>query len=87
VGRRSRSASSDRATRAPCAELDVVESHRRRGIGTLLVEASMMVARRTRCTRFSSSTGGHDDIAEALCERLGGDRKPLGDVNYWWELT
>lgn len=32
------------------------------------------------------STGGHNEAAQALYESLGGDRKPLGDVNYWRTL-
>jgi hypothetical protein len=28
----------------------------------------------------------HNETAQALYESLGGDRKPLGDVNYWWDL-
>ena len=32
------------------------------------------------------STGGHNKTAQALYESLRGDRKPLGDVNYWWDL-
>ncbi len=27
-----------------------------------------------------------NETAQALYESLGGDRKPLGDVNYWWDL-
>ena len=67
-------------------ELDVVAAHRRRGVATMLVEASMTIARQRGCSRFWLSTGGHNEIAQALYERLGGDRKPLGDVNYWWQL-
>lgn len=68
-------------------ELDVVETHRRRGIATMLVDAAMHVARSAGCSRFWLSTGGHNQIAQALYEHLGGDRKPQGDVNYWWDLT
>lgn len=67
-------------------ELDVVESHRRQGIATMLIEASMAHARRIGCSRFWLTTGGHNEVAQALYEHLGGDRKPRGDVNYWWEL-
>lgn len=65
-------------------QLDVVDSHRRRGIATMLVEASMSIAKQRGCTRFWLSTGAHNEVAQALYDRLGGDRKPLGDVNYWW---
>lgn len=37
-------------------------------------------------TRFWLSTGGHNEGAQALYDSLDGDRKPLGDVNYWWQL-
>jgi len=67
-------------------ELDVHEDWRRRGVGTLLVTEAMALARRRGSTRFWLSTGGHNEVAQALYESLGGDRKPLGDVNYWWTL-
>jgi ribosomal protein S18 acetylase RimI-like enzyme len=67
-------------------ELDVHERWRRRGIGTALVTEAMSLARRTGSTKFWLSTGGHNDVAQALYASLGGDRKPLGDVNYWWDL-
>lgn len=67
-------------------QLDVIESHRRQGIATLLVDAAMTIARQRGCTRFWLSTGAHNDVARSLYERLDGVRKPLGDVNYWWEL-
>jgi ribosomal protein S18 acetylase RimI-like enzyme len=67
-------------------QLDVVERHRRRGIATMLVEASMSIARQRGCSRFWLSTGGHNAAAQALYESLGGDRKPAGDVNFWWEI-
>jgi ribosomal protein S18 acetylase RimI-like enzyme len=43
-------------------------------------------AHRHGCDRFWLSTGGHNEGAQALYESLGGERKPLGDVNYWWRL-
>lgn len=68
-------------------QLDVLESYRRRGIATMLVEAAIAHARRQGHSRFWLSTGAHNEIAQRLYESMGGDRKPLGDVNYWWELT
>jgi ribosomal protein S18 acetylase RimI-like enzyme len=67
-------------------ELDVREKFRRRGIGSRLVAESMALARERGSARFWLSTGGHNDVAQSLYESLGGERKPLGDVNYWWEL-
>lgn len=67
-------------------ELDVREDRRRNGVGSALVSEAMNVARRRGSTRFWLSTGAHNRIAQALYESLGGDRKPLGDVNYWWDL-
>ena len=67
-------------------ELDVREDHRRRGVGTALVRQAMDVARRDGSSKFWLSTGTHNEIAQGLYESLGGDRKPRGDVNYWWDL-
>ena len=67
-------------------ELDVHENWRRQGVGSALIRAAMEVARRHGSTKFWLSTGGHNKIAQALYESLRGDRKPLGDVNYWWDL-
>lgn len=67
-------------------ELDVREEWRRRGIATALVSEAMVIARRRGSTKFWLSTGGHNQAAQALYDSLGGDRKPLGDVNYWWSL-
>jgi ribosomal protein S18 acetylase RimI-like enzyme len=67
-------------------ELDVRAEFRRRGIATQLVTRAMQLARERGSTRFWLSTGGHNEGAQALYEALGGERKPLGDVNYWWAL-
>lgn len=67
-------------------ELDVHENWRRQGIGSALVTEAMTLARGRGSTKFWLSTGGHNETAQALYESLGGDRKPLGDVNYWWQL-
>jgi len=67
-------------------QLDVREQFRRRGVGSRLVAASMALARDRGSTRFWLSTGGHNDAAQSLYESLGGERKPRGDVNFWWEL-
>lgn len=67
-------------------ELDVHHRHRRRGVGSALVAEAMALARRMGSTRFWLTTGGHNEGAQALYDALGGDRKPLGDVNYWWSL-
>jgi ribosomal protein S18 acetylase RimI-like enzyme len=67
-------------------ELDVHENWRRQGIGSALITEAITLARRRGSTKFWLSTGGHNETAQALYESLGGDRKPLGDVNYWWDL-
>lgn len=67
-------------------ELDVCENWRRRGVGSALITEAMNLARRRGATKFWLSTGGHNTTAQALYESLQGDRKPLGDVNYWWDL-
>lgn len=67
-------------------QLDVREQFRRRGIGARLVVESMALARERGSTRFWLSTGGHNEVAQSLYDSLGGERKPRGDVNYWWDL-
>lgn len=67
-------------------ELDVHHGWRRRGVGSALVTTAMATARCRGSAKFWLSTGGHNESAQALYESLGGDRKPLGDVNYWWNL-
>ena len=68
-------------------QLDVREEFRRQGIATALVEAAIARARREGHSRFWLSTGAHNTAAQAVYELLGGDRKPQGDVNYWWHLA
>ncbi len=67
-------------------QLEVRENWRRRGIGFALVSEAMALGVRRGSTKFWLSTGAHNEGAQALYEALGGDRKPLGDVNYWWDL-
>jgi ribosomal protein S18 acetylase RimI-like enzyme len=67
-------------------ELDVRVEYRRQRIATSLVEHSMALARERGSLRFWLSTGGHNTAAQSLYDSLGGVRKPLGDVNYWWEF-
>jgi ribosomal protein S18 acetylase RimI-like enzyme len=67
-------------------ELDVREDWRRQGVASALLSEAMTLARRRRSTKFWLSTGGHNEAAQALYDSAGGDRKPLGDVNYWWDL-
>lgn len=47
----------------------------------------MELARGRGAAKFWLSTGGHNTTAQALYESRDGDRKPLGDVNDWWDLT
>ena len=65
-------------------ELEVHQHWRRQGVGSALITEAMALGRRRGSTKFWLSTGGQNEAAQALYESLGGDRKPLGDVNYWW---
>jgi ribosomal protein S18 acetylase RimI-like enzyme len=67
--------------------LDVHENWRRQGVGSALVTEAMNLARARGSTKFWLSTGGHNEPAQALYESIKGDRKPLGDVNFWWDLA
>jgi ribosomal protein S18 acetylase RimI-like enzyme len=67
-------------------ELDVREEFRRQRLATSLIERSMALAGELGSTRFWLSTGGHNEIAQSVYASLAGVRKPLGDVNYWWDL-
>ena len=67
-------------------ELDVREEFRRRHITTALIEDSMTLARQRGSTRFWLSTGGHNEVAQSVYAALDSVRKPLGDVNYCWDL-
>lgn len=63
-------------------EVDVRGNWRRQGVGSALVTEAMTLARQLGSTEFWLSTGAHRETAQALYKSLGGDRKPLGDVNY-----
>lgn len=67
-------------------QMEVHADWRRQGIATSLLTKAMELAKERGSTRFWLSTGGHNGGAQALYEGLGGDRKPRGDVNYWWQL-
>jgi ribosomal protein S18 acetylase RimI-like enzyme len=67
-------------------ELDVHYAWRRQGIGSALIAEAMRLARSRGSTKLWLSTGGHNEVAQALYDSLRGGRKPLGDVNYWWDL-
>lgn len=67
-------------------ELDVHTDWRRQGVGSALIIDAMTRTRRRGSSKFWLSTGGHNEVAQALYASLNGVRKPLGDVNYWWDL-
>ncbi len=67
-------------------QLEVHEHWRRRGIGFALVSEAMTLGRSRGSTKFWLSTGAHNEAAQALYESMAGVRKPLGDVNYWWDI-
>ncbi len=67
--------------------LEVEAGRRDAGIGSALMDAALDAARTAGSSKFWLSTGGHNAGAQRLYERLGGDRKERGDVNYWWDLN
>jgi ribosomal protein S18 acetylase RimI-like enzyme len=70
------------------AELYVIPSRRRRGLGRALMEASMELARAEGADMMYLGTGEDDVAARALYESLGftnREGKPDGPVNYFYE--
>lgn len=67
-------------------ELDVHQNWWRQGVASALITEAMTLARERGSSKFLLSTGEHNETAQALYESLGGDRKPLGDVNHWRDL-
>lgn len=68
-------------------KLAVHEAWRRQGIATAIVTEAMKLGKQRGSTRFWLTTAGRNEDAQALYDSLGGDRKELGDVNYWWQLA
>jgi ribosomal protein S18 acetylase RimI-like enzyme len=70
------------------AELYVVPGKRGRGLGRVLMEASIDAARSEGATYMDLGTGEDDVAARALYESLGFDNRggrPDGAVNYFYE--
>ncbi len=70
------------------AELYVVPSRRRQGLGRALMEAAIEHARREGADRMDLGTSEADVTARALYERLGfsnREGRPDGPINYFYE--
>jgi GNAT superfamily N-acetyltransferase len=70
------------------AELYVVPSRRRQGLGRALMEAAIELARREGADRMDLGTSDADVAARALYERLGfsnREGRPDGPINYFYE--
>ncbi len=68
-------------------EIDVVEAHRRKGVGSSLVEAAVGLARRNGSHRLWLITGVDNDSAHAFYDANGATRlSDAGEIGYTWRL-
>ncbi len=68
-------------------QLDVAESHRRRGVGRDLLRAFMGAGVKAGATKMFLTTGEANVAARSLYESLGGGLAAQGPtVNYWFLL-
>ncbi|UWZ57623.1 GNAT family N-acetyltransferase [Dactylosporangium aurantiacum] len=69
-------------------QLEVVESHRRQGIGRALLGAFMRAGAQAGATRMFLTTGETNAPARALYASTGGGLAAQGPtVNYWFRLS
>ncbi|WP_369076705.1 GNAT family N-acetyltransferase [Paractinoplanes abujensis] len=69
-------------------QLEVVESHRRQGIGRALLVAFMRAGAQAGATTMFLTTGEANTAARALYDSLGGGLATQGPtVNYWFRLN
>lgn len=68
-------------------ELDVRESFRRQGIGSMLMEAANALARREEHVELWLVTENDNDEARGLYENLGAQSNDTPDRVYWWDLS
>ncbi len=66
-------------------ELDVVEHHRRRGIGSTLMEAAVGAARREQSHRLWLVTRQHNEAGNSLYQSLGAQQDTPSNI-YKWDL-
>ena len=77
-------------TRAPklfLYSMDVVESHRRRGIGRRLIESFREAGRQSGCGEMFVFTNASNEPAMRLYKKLGGTRTNLDDVMFEWKAN
>ena len=68
-------------------EIEVLASHRRRGIGTRLVEAMKAVARSRRVIKMWVQTDPANVAARGLYEHTGAARSDAPDEVYTWDAA
>ncbi len=66
-------------------EIDVVAAHRRKGVGSSLIEAAVGLARRNGSHGIFLMTGADNDAANALYREMGAQRmSEAGEHGYAW---
>jgi ribosomal protein S18 acetylase RimI-like enzyme len=69
-------------------QLEVVEAHRRTGIGRALLRAFMTAGADAGATKMFLTTGADNTPARALYDSMGGGPPTQGPTtNYWFLLT
>ncbi len=68
-------------------ELDVLEVHRRKGLGSLMVEAVVAWARRNQHSEVWVSARSDNTAAIALYQQLGADADPAPATNFTFRLV
>ena len=68
-------------------EIEVLPTHRRRGMGTALVERMKEIARAERVLKMWVQTDPENHAARGLYERTGGQASAAVDLIYTWTIS